>query len=105
MKKAIGAIRDRLGIKFTGKELIDVLRKAVSGIFGRFLGGGVDKARELGAHMLEIGVLEAEEEEHEGDVTDVAGDYSHEENPAWAAHDMTGGGTDTVATGGLGGDY
>jgi len=95
VKAAIGAIRGKLAIKFTGKEVINVLRATV----------GLSAAQELGAHMIEIGVLEAEEEEHEGDVTDVAGDYSHEENPAWAAHDMTGGGTDTVATGGLGGDY
>lgn len=85
VKKAIGVIRERLGIKFTGKELIDVLRKVASGIFGRLLGGGVEKARELGAHMLQIGVLEAEEEEHKGDLEDVRD--IDVEDPRYAAQD------------------
>ena len=85
VKKAIGAIREGLGIKFTGKELIDVLRKVASGMFGRLLGGGVEKARELGAHMLQIGVLEAEEEEHKGDLEDVRD--IDVEDPRYAADD------------------
>lgn len=81
VKKAIGEIRAKLSLRFTGQELIVVLRTAASGIFGRLLGGGTEKARELGSHMLEIEVIEAVEDEADNDAMVDVGDEEYGDSP------------------------
>lgn len=91
-------IIQNLPLKFTGKELVNVLRKKMSGVLSRLMSGGFENARNTASRLLAAGILVPEEEEESQDRTVDIDDFDDDTDSRWVADDLTRGGTETIGT-------